>query len=90
MQRLPSWTWDPAKAAANLRKHGVSFELAAVALDTDTGSLSETDPHPDRDRCDTLALIGSLVLYIVHTHERIISARPATPRERRKYHNETQ
>jgi uncharacterized DUF497 family protein len=35
--------WDPAKAAANLRKHGVSFEEAVTAF---SGPLSVTIPDP--------------------------------------------
>lgn len=36
--------WDPRKAAANLRKHGVSFPEAATAFDE---PLSLTIPDPD-------------------------------------------
>jgi uncharacterized protein len=36
--------WDPAKAASNLRKHGVSFEEAATAL-ADDHSLTGADPE---------------------------------------------
>jgi hypothetical protein len=35
--------WDPTKAAANLRKHGVSFEEAATAL-ADELALTASDP----------------------------------------------
>ena len=84
------WTWDPAKSAANLHKHRVSFELAALALDTDPASLSDPDPHPDGDRWTTLAMIGVTVLFVVHTDAeglpgRLISARKATARERQRY-----
>jgi uncharacterized DUF497 family protein len=85
------WTWDPDKAAANRRKHGVSFELAAVALD-DPLQLSLPDPHEDADRWRTLACAGPACLFIVHTlpegedeEGRIVSARRATSRERRAY-----
>jgi hypothetical protein len=36
--------WDPAKAASNLRKHGVSFEEAATAL-ADDHSVTGADPE---------------------------------------------
>jgi uncharacterized DUF497 family protein len=38
------FTWDPAKAAANVRKHRVSFMEAATAF---ADSLSITIPDPD-------------------------------------------
>ena len=80
--------WDPTKAAANLSKHGVSFELACeVFFDpfvrvTDASGIDEA-----RD-----AAIGytesQTQLYVVHVirHEeaiRIISARRASAQERR-------
>jgi uncharacterized DUF497 family protein len=36
--------WSPAKAAANLRKHGVSFSEAATVF---SDALSVTAPDPD-------------------------------------------
>jgi uncharacterized DUF497 family protein len=36
--------WDPAKAASNLRKHGVDFTDAATVFDDD---LAITIPDPD-------------------------------------------
>jgi len=36
--------WDPAKAAENLAKHGVSFEEASTAF---RDPLSATGPDPD-------------------------------------------
>ena len=82
------WTWDPDKAAANRRKHGVSFELAVFAFE-DPLQLSAPDPHEDGDRWRTLACVGAVCLFVVHTFDgdggRIISARRATRRERRAY-----
>lgn len=88
------WTWDPGKAAANRAKHGLSFELAAAVFE-DPFHLSKPDPHPDGDRWHTIGLVGSVMVLVVHTWPerfgggeevgRIISARKATPRERRAY-----
>ena len=85
------WTWDPAKAKANFKKHKVSFELAEQALG-DPLCISVPDPYPHEDRWRTLgspSLDGSVVLYVVHTWPedesgagRIISARKATKSER--------
>jgi uncharacterized DUF497 family protein len=83
--------WHLEKAAANLRKHGVSFhEAAAVFGDP----LSTTFPDPDHSirerRYITMGMSAAgRVLVIAHADEgetvRIISARRATRRERRFY-----
>lgn len=84
------WAWDPEKARANLVKHGVSFELATMVFD-DPMQLSVPDPHADDDRWRTIGRVDQSTLFVVHTMfegdggGRIVSARKATPRERRKY-----
>jgi uncharacterized protein len=87
------WTWDPAKAAANRTKHGLSFETAALVFD-DPFHASKPDPHPDGDRWHTVGLVGPMLLLVVHTWPesdgeelvgRIISARKATAHERKAY-----
>jgi uncharacterized DUF497 family protein len=85
------WTWDPRKAAANVVNHGIPFELALVVFD-DPMHLSEPDPHPDGDRWRTIGMAGFATLFVVHTlaeadpeEGRIISARKATPNERKRY-----
>lgn len=81
--------WDPAKARANRLKHGVGFPDAVGALE-DPLALTRQDPHPTEDRFATLGLdfLGRLVL-VSWTWRgddiRSISARLATPRERRQY-----
>ena len=42
--------WDPAKAASNLRKHGVSFDEAATVFEND---LSLTGHDPDHSVSET-------------------------------------
>lgn len=84
------WTWDPRKAAVNLAKHDVFFEIAVLVFE-DTWHLSEPDPHYDDDRWRTLGMVNATTLMVVHTlieaggTGRIISARKATKSERRKY-----
>jgi uncharacterized protein len=56
---------------------------------------SKSDQHPDGDRWQTIGLVGSVLLLVVHTWPdvmadgkyigRIISARKATAHERRAY-----
>lgn len=87
------FAWDPAKARANLRKHGVSFEEAQTAF-ADENALVVDDPlhSEDEDRFILLGLSARLrVLMVVHCYRstpeiiRLISAQPATPSERAQY-----
>ncbi|HEY5054541.1 MAG TPA: BrnT family toxin [Acidobacteriaceae bacterium] len=92
--------WDEAKNAANQRKHGVSFELASQAFD-DPLYLSAPERIEDgEERWQTFGLVNDvLLLMVAHTIReddtpelietiRIITARKATPSERRRYENE--
>jgi hypothetical protein len=84
-----SYEWDPRKAASNLRKHGVNFADAVTALE-DELALTINDDYPDEQRFITIgsdALGNVLVVIYAFRGEniRIISAREATPRERRQY-----
>ncbi len=83
--------WDPRKAASNLRKHGVAFQEAATVFQ-DILALTGDDPDHsvDEDRMVTFGLSSRRRLLVVsHTVRRsrlrIISARPATPAERKIY-----
>lgn len=83
--------WDNRKAAANLRKHGVSFEEAVTALE-DTLAVTYRDPdHSDEElRFLTFGVSSTgRILVVAHTDRedavRLISARPATRSERRAY-----
>jgi uncharacterized DUF497 family protein len=84
--------WNPRKAAANVRKHGVSFEEAQTAFDDELGAYYPDTLHPNR-----FILIGysrrQRLLYVVHAEVkidaiRIISARKATKREKAHYEND--
>ncbi|HTJ30272.1 MAG TPA: BrnT family toxin [Acidobacteriaceae bacterium] len=92
--------WDERKNEANLRKHGVRFEEAALAFE-DPLRISRLDRVVDgEERWQTFGRVGPVVLLMVaHTvHEevdgslvetiRIISARQATNYERREYEDE--
>ena len=82
--------WDPVKALANLKKHGVDFADAAVALE-DENALTIVDSDHGEYRFKTLALGPAVeVLLIVHGEQdedtiRIISARRAYKAEERHY-----
>ena len=85
--------WDEAKAAANLAKHGVSFEQACQAFD-DPFAIDFVDDREDYGeyRLILLGMVENRLLVVAHTLRgdkvRIISAREAEPDERRKYHEE--
>ncbi len=58
--------WNKEKAEANLRKHGVDFADAAVALE-DENALTIEDADFEEQRFKTLALgPGTKVLLVVH------------------------
>ena len=83
--------WDPAKAAENLAKHGVSFEEAATVF-RDTLSATGLDPDHSvgEERFVTFGISTSgRLLAVAHTEHgdiiRIISARLATAGERTIY-----
>jgi uncharacterized protein len=86
--------WDEEKNRTNLLKHGLSFETAALVFD-DPHSLTRRDPFfADEERWITLGVLDPIVVvFVVHTWFegedeeiiRIISARSATPRERKLY-----
>ena len=91
--RSLDFTWNPAKARANLRKHGVSFvEAQSVFHDEHARLLDDPDHSEAEDRFILLGLsIALRLLVVVHAHReaegliRIISARKASPRERAGY-----
>lgn len=84
------YEWDPAKAAANLRKHKVDFADAVPALED---PLARTVHDPDASGEERYVSLGSdpagRLLVTVFTRRkkriRIISSRPASPAERRNY-----
>jgi uncharacterized protein len=88
--------WDEEKAAINYRKHGVSFQEAKTVFN-DPDSITITDPEHSvsEDRWIDLGVSSrSRILYVVYTERReatrIISCRPATPRERKIYEQQYQ
>jgi uncharacterized DUF497 family protein len=88
--------WNPEKAAANLLKHDVSFEEAETVF-SDPLSLTIPDPlHSGEENRFTITGFSDRQrqLVIAHTDRgdkiRIISARLATPSEKRKYEQENE
>ena len=85
--------WDDNKAAQNLAKHTVSFDTARLAFD-DAFGVSRQDVREafTENRFLLLAMAHERLLAVVYAirneRVRIISARPAEPRERRWYHEQ--
>jgi uncharacterized protein len=83
------YEWDPEKAAGNLDKHGIDFADAVAVLE-DELALTRDDDYPHERRYATIGTdtLGRL-LVVIYTWRgeniRFISAREATPRERRHY-----
>jgi uncharacterized DUF497 family protein len=88
--------WDDSKAALNMQKHGVSFD-AARGVFTDGFAIEFDDDRRDASekRFITIGMVEGHLLFVVSTLRgrriRLISAREAEPRERRRYygHNRT-
>jgi uncharacterized protein len=86
--------WDEAKAARNLRVHGISF-ITATAVFEDPYCITEEDSVVDGElRLRTTGLVnGTTMVIVIHLQEvnhldtfvRIISARKATPLETTLY-----
>jgi uncharacterized protein len=85
--------WDIAKAAANFRKHGVSFEEAIYAFG-DPLIVEELDDREiyGEDRIIAYAMGKTELLTIIYTQRgectRIISARRATRNEQNGYYRQ--
>lgn len=83
--------WDPNKAPANFRKHGVRFsEGTGVFGDDSAITIKEEDSDPDEQRFVTPGMgIKGRILAAVYCYRgkniRIISARPAGGSEREQY-----
>lgn len=83
--------FDPAKAAANLRKHKVSFAHAEQAL-RDSFAVTIEDPDAEGERRFITLGIDALgrILVVVHTprgkRTRLISARKSSRGEAEQYH----
>jgi len=83
--------WDPRKAEANLRIHGISFAEAVTVLEDDL-ALSREDPDAvEEPRFVTLGLsnLANLLVVVYAYREpgiiRVISAWNANKRQRRQY-----
>jgi uncharacterized DUF497 family protein len=88
----PKFEWDDAKAAGNIRKHGVRFEDAVGAF-RDNFAIDYFDDTGYGEDCFIhIGLSGEQLLTIVYTERadriRIISARRSTKHEQEDYYSQ--
>ena len=82
--------WDDEKASINLKKHGVSFQTAALGFyDENRIEMYDSEHSLEEDRYNTIGMVED-VLFVVYTERkdrlRIISARLANKKERSMYY----
>lgn len=90
-----TFEWDDNKEQINIKKHGMDFETASRVFDDDNRLEIYDDLHSEyEDRYITIGMIDEItcIAMVVYTERgtdviRIISARKATPKERRKYYD---
>ena len=86
--------WDSGKAAGNARKHGVTFDEASTVFGDPLALLMPDPDHSEgEERYLLLGMSTRQRLLVVGFAERqprtrLVSARRATPRERRRYEAE--
>ena len=87
--------WDPAKAAANARKHGVEF-VEAMTVFADPLEVTISDPDHSEGEARFLSLgvsVAGRLLVVAYTERagrtRIITAREASAQERKNYESTT-
>ncbi len=83
--------WDPRKAEANFRKHGVRFPEAEPVFEDDLAiTITDDESDPDEQRFVSMGMgVKGRVLVVVYSYRRekirIISARVAEAHERSQY-----
>ena len=85
-----SFEWDPEKALANARKHGVEFADAVASLEDENAITVPDEDAEGEERFVTLGrdAFGRLLVVVYTWREgniRLISARRANKRERTTY-----
>jgi hypothetical protein len=85
--------WDEVKNRRNLKKHKVGFDTARLVFDDPYAQSIQDRVIEGEERWQTVGMIKGLIVLVAHTYReeseeeiiRIISARKATPAERRVY-----
>jgi uncharacterized DUF497 family protein len=92
-----NFEWDAAKAAVNIRKHGISFKEAQTVLESSFAITTDDELHSENEKREkTMGFSERFrVVIVIHTRLikdtiRIISARKANRREKVAYEEELQ
>jgi uncharacterized protein len=88
-----SFEWDPKKVRDNFEKHGVHFADAVAVLEDESALTINDSSSEQEERWITVGVdCFGRVLTVIYAWRgrriRMISARPATSRERRQYEEE--
>ncbi|MCC5603151.1 BrnT family toxin [Nostoc favosum] len=83
--------WDKNKNQQNIQKHGISFEEATEIFDSVVfTSIDERYDYEEIREISIGSIQGVVIITVAHTDRngkiRLISARKATPKERRTYY----
>jgi len=84
------YIWDNRKNAANARKHGIRFEVAALIFERSVFERADERYDYGEERCTAFGLAQGQEIAVVYVDEdedtrRVISARATTRRERALY-----
>lgn len=84
-----TFEWDADKARSNVEKHGVTFEEAAEAFFDPFAQGGDASAQGERRDFILGYSLAQRLLLVVHVERtgvmRIVSARPATRAERKRY-----
>jgi uncharacterized protein len=94
MKRHILLDWDERKNRENQKRHGISFEQAALVFEDPDCYMFENDFVRGEQRWCTVGMIGTDFVAVFHLYAqegdqefaRLISARQADPHEIRRYH----
>ncbi|MDR9404253.1 MAG: BrnT family toxin [Halothece sp. Uz-M2-17] len=82
--------WDEGKRQSNLQKHGVDFEDITPIFETDSVQWIDNRKNYGEERVNVLGEVEGDIFFVTYTKRntkyRLISARRANSRERRKYY----
>lgn len=89
------YEWDADKNQKNVEKHGIDFETAKRIFDSPIVSRRDERKDYNETRYVSIGIIDQVaMIVVVHTSRqgriRLISARPASRRERKIYYEQIQ
>ena len=84
--------WDDAKNRANVEKHGISFETASRIFEGPMFTRPDRRRDYGEERDISIGQVEAAAIVVAHTGRggrvRLISARPASRREKQEYHEQ--